>query len=166
MDTNISCDRPGLRRRRAAPGPWWTIRAHRPVHQRSTTSISDSGEVGGSLLDDFPDRFTAERDSLDLLLHAAARLIETTDTGDDIGVAGVFAQLATSAWARYDRGPHTEAAAAFLTEQAAWLVAYAAGTPGIDLTAEVITRVLGWIDASPRPLRAQILRAAAARYLG
>lgn len=162
------CDRPGRRTRRAPGGPPWAIRFHRTATRAITDPADpeDDENRAWSLLDDHPARFTAERETLDLVLHAAARLIDETSLADeDIGIADVLTQLATGAWARHDSGPHTKAATAFLVTEALWLIAYAAGTPGIDRDAGIIARVIDWLDASPRPLRAQILRAAATRYL-
>lgn len=155
-----------LDRRRGATPPPWAARCHRPI-RRPISPPGDADIPNGSLLDALPHHFDAERDSLDLLLHAAARLIEATGLPDDaIRLPKVLAQLAPGAWARHDSGPHTAAASGFLVTEAQWLIAYAAGTPGIDRDAGIISRVIGWIDACPRPLRAQILRAAANRYLG
>ena len=133
-----------------------------------TSDVDDTDPDVYSLTDEFPDAFRPELDALDLLLHTVANLIETTTQPDrDIRIAQLLIELIPSSWRRHDNDPHlTDAVSAFLADEASWLIAYASGVPGCDRKSAAARSSLDWLDAAPRPLRAQIIRAAATRYLG
>ncbi|GLZ78322.1 hypothetical protein Afil01_31290 [Actinorhabdospora filicis] len=119
------------------------------------------------MFDEYPELLGTEIDCVESVLHAAAELIETTTRPDDeIGVGHTIGELSRAAWRRYDRDALLgDVVAAILADQARWLVAYACGRPGADRHERAIAAALGWLDASPRPLRALLIRSAAIRYL-
>ena len=133
-----------------------------------TSDVDDTDPDVYSLMDEYPDAFRPELDALDLLLRTLANLIEdTTQPDQDIRIASLLVELIPSVWRRHDNDRLlTEAVSAFLADEAAWLIAYASGVPGCDRQSTAAKSTLDWLDAAPRPLRAQLIRAAAARYLG
>ncbi|GIG69326.1 hypothetical protein [Phytomonospora endophytica] len=138
---------------------------------RQPALAPDTDDTDGdvySLLDEYAVAFRSETDALDLLLHSVAGLIDITTRPDrDIPIARLLTELAPGAWRRHDNDRLLiEAATAFLVSEATWLIAFASGVPGSDRHSTAAQASLGWLDAAPRPLRAQLIRATAARYVG
>lgn len=124
-------------------------------------------EAGTDIFDEYPELLGREIDCVEAILHATAGLIETTTRPDhEIGIAQTITRLARLTWRRHDHNPPlTDVVADVLADHARWLVAYACGRPGADRHERTIATALAWLDASPRPLRALIVRCAVTRYL-